>query len=135
MDVGLLILATIILSFISIFAIIFIHYSIEDGEKIKATVHSIVLVTAVVLIIITVRTLRKDLNRELINAYITSIYHVEENKCVIETDDAKSLISDELVKRAIISDENILVITKSDLGNVRFVKLYLTPETYKSLGY
>lgn len=135
MDVGLLILGTIILAFVSIFAIIFICYAKESGEKIRILIHSIVLIAAVILIIISVKTLKKDLHREIINENIISIYHYEDNKCMIETNESKSLISNELVKKASISNEDMLVITKSDLGNVRFVKLYLTPETYKSLGY
>ncbi len=134
-DVGFYLGMIMILAVVAFIALILIKYSVENKDIKYIIVHGIIFCTTLVLIFLSYKNCKKDLTREVKREDIISINYYGDEKSIIEIEDHKILISNNLIRKAYMSDKNIIEFSISDLGIVRFQKLYLTPELYKSLGY
>lgn len=135
LDGGFYLLMIIILVVVAFFALILLKYAVEDKDKKYMIVHGIIFVTTLVLMFFSYKNFKKDLIREIKRENIISISNYDDDKSIIEIKEQKFIISNNLIRKAHISDKNIIEYSISDLEIVRFQKLYLTPELYESLGY
>lgn len=135
LDGGFYLCIILILAVVAIIALVLLKYAIEDKEKKNMTVHGIIFCITLLLMFFSYKNLKKDLIKEIKNENIISIYYYDDNKSIIETEQQKYIISNNLIRKANMSDKNMIKFSISELEIVRFQKLYLTPELYKSLGY
>lgn len=135
LDAGFYLAIILILAVVAIIALVLLIYAAQDKEKKYMTVHGIILFITLLLMFFSYKNIKKDLIKETKQENIISIYNYGDDKSIIEIKEQKYIISNNLIRKAHISNKNIIEYSISDLGIVRFQKLYITPELYESLGY